>query len=70
MPLQKGKCMVLKLPYNGRNTLHSDRSFMYHQQALHAPYGSGTCMLWLNREKEIENGELYFLFRRFVFATL
>lgn len=29
-----------------------------------------TCMLWLNREKEIENGELYFLFRRFVFATL
>lgn len=36
MPLQKGKCMVLKLPYNGRNTLHSDRSFMYHQQALHA----------------------------------
>lgn len=35
-----------------------------------SPYGYGTCMLWLNREKEIENGELYFLFRRFVFATL
>lgn len=41
MPLQKGKCMVLKLPYNGQNTLRSDRSFMYHQQALHAMYTFG-----------------------------
>lgn len=41
----------------------SDRSFMYHQQALHAPCVRFTfyVCLWLkSTQKEIENGELHF----------
>lgn len=71
MPLQKGKCMVLKLPYNGQNTLRSDRSFMYHQRALHAPYAPcalyRTYVVWLKSRKR--NRKWWALFRLFLFCN-